>query len=71
MVLPQFLVTAFSSIIFTLFAPHHSVISPVIDKVAAVVTTNTDSTILDSIGDLIKRAVTESSDWDALGIIFR
>lgn len=68
LVLPQFLVTGISSIVFALFAPGYSVVAG--EGAPA------SSTITSSLEDLSRLAARQAgkvveSEWDALGMIFR
>lgn len=86
LVLPQFLVTALSSIIFAFLAPHHSVLSahPAPATPAAVNVTSaapaglSGEAVLEIVTDLARRAAeaavgdaSAARGWDALGMIFR
>ncbi|GAA5961763.1 hypothetical protein JCM21900_000753 [Sporobolomyces salmonicolor] len=87
LVLPQFLVTALSSIIFAFFAPHHSVLGPHAPPPASATSAANSTTLLEEarwrraaavatgLGTLATRqdeAIEGSGGgWDALGLIFR
>ncbi|KAI5475906.1 MFS transporter, sucrose transport protein [Pseudohyphozyma bogoriensis] len=68
-VLPQFLVTALSALIFALFAPQHSV-------AGAGHALPTNETMIDALPDITRTLLRRAEDssaggWDALGMIFR
>ncbi|KAK4056571.1 hypothetical protein OIO90_002419 [Microbotryomycetes sp. JL221] len=86
LVIPQFLVSALSSLIFALFAPHHTVVghgprplSPVAaPALPTPLSSDVTSTVIEAATDALVRVVARESDsrakgtgWDALGMVFR
>lgn len=66
-----------SSIIFALFAPHHSVLAghpavPAIPPTNATAAALSGDALLATVSDLVRKAAEgEGEGWDALGMIFR
>lgn len=69
---PQFIVTGLSSIIFAVLAPHHNVLAGSHALTTEAVKDST-SALLDGVDirAVAQEVVTAAQDWDALGMIFR